>query len=151
MELDDLYQELILDHHKHPRGRGTIIAPDGQESLFNPLCGDEVRVSIKQKVGAESLEQVAFDGQGCSISQASASMMSELCQGQSIEKAHELVQLFTKMMKGEASSEEIKELGDAVSLEGVQKFAARIKCAMLAWEAMEKCLGQLKSKHSSAA
>jgi len=147
MNLDELYQELILDHHRNPRGRGVLVAADATSSLFNPLCGDEVSIAVKHRDGR--LGQIAFDGHGCSISQASASMMTELCQGRSLEEAHSLVQAFTRMMKGEADPAELERLGDAVALEGVQRFAARIKCAMLAWEAMEQCLAKLKATSES--
>ena len=137
--LDELYQEVILDHFKHPRCKGCLSNPSATSSLFNPLCGDKISVSVL--VDEKGIvRELAFVGQGCSISQASASMMSSLCKGKSIEEVKGLAQLFRKMMRGETPEGSAELLGDAVALEGVRKFSARIKCAVLAWEAIEKCL-----------
>ena len=138
MELDELYQEVILDHFKKPRCRGRVLDPDSNVTLFNPLCGDSVDVSVRIQDG--KIQEVKFDGSGCSISQASASIMSELCVGKSLADALKLSSLFSAMMRGEKSVDELEALGDAVVLEGVRKFSARVKCAALAWEALEKCL-----------
>ena len=136
--LDDLYQELILDHHRNPRCHGTIDAPDVAASLFNPLCGDEVVLHLRLNDGV--VEDIRFSGHGCSISQASASMMGELCKGKTLAEVQALCSLFLQMMLGKRQGSELDELGDAVALEGVQKFPARIRCAMLAWEALEQGL-----------
>ena len=151
-DLQSLYQELIIDHYKNPRCQGTLECPDAQCALLNPLCGDEVSVQIELSADSSAgsaasssessseISRVRFHGKGCSISQASASMMSELCEGKSVEDARSLVSTFTLMLKDQLDEEELVQLGDAASLQGVKKFAARIKCAMLGWEALEKCL-----------
>ncbi len=143
MELDQLYQEVILDHHKHPRCKGCLNCPDANCSLRNPLCGDQIEVAMNVK--DHSVSEIRFTGHGCAISQASASMMSDLCRGKSIEEVSQLVAHFRAMMRGEKSAEELEVLGDAIALEGVKNFSARVKCAMLAWEALEKCIANLKT------
>jgi len=149
MDLEELYQELILDHAKHPRCKGAIEHPDAKASLLNPLCGDEVTLTLKYREG--KVGELCFDGQGCAISQASASMMAELCKGQPVEQVQSLLQQFMAVMRGEKAAEDCPDLGDAASLEGVQRFPARIKCATLAWEAINKCLVQLSSPEISGA
>lgn len=138
MDSDELYQELIVDHSKHPRCFGTLISPDATINLLNPLCGDNINLEIKLRDG--NVHSIAFEGHGCSISQASTSMMSELCLGKSIEEVKAFIDIFHRMMKGEVTEEELDRLGDASALQGVQRFAARIKCAMLGWEALSQCL-----------
>ncbi len=142
MELEELYQEIIIDHAKHPRHSGSLEGADASASLLNPLCGDEVEVFLK--VDGGRVAELRFEGHGCSISQASASMMTELCQGKSFEELHEFFKLFLAMMKNEESGEKLEVLGDAKCLEGVKKFSARIKCATLGWEALEQCLKKLE-------
>lgn len=138
MNLNDIYQEVILDHYKNPRCKGCVHNCSSSCALFNPLCGDQVDVSVLVK--DDVIEEVAFTGHGCSISQSAASMMTELCKGKKTSEAGELCGLFKDMMRGEKSGDDLAELGDAVALEGVRRFSARVKCAMLAWEAMEKCI-----------
>ena len=145
-DLEELYQELIIDHFKNPRCKGSLDCPHAQCMLLNPLCGDEVKVQIEVVAAQGLVSKVRFNGKGCSISQASASMMSELCEGKSVAEARELVQCFTLMMKDQINSEELIQLGDAASLQGVKRFAARIRCAMLGWEALEKCLADTAEK-----
>ena len=143
MEVDELYQEVILDHHKNPRCKGCINCPDANCALKNPLCGDQIELGLN--VDNQTVSEIKFGGHGCAISQASASMMSDLCRGKTLEDASQLVTQFRLMMRGEKAGEELQALGDAVALEGVRKFSARVKCAMLAWEALEKCINDLKS------
>jgi len=147
MSIDDLYQEVILDHFRRPRCRGCVTHPDADSALYNPLCGDQINVGIK--LNQSVIEEIAFQGQGCSISQASASMMSELCRGKTIEEVDKLCAMFRELMRGERSADQLPELGDAVSLEGVRKFSARVKCAMLAWEAIANCVEEIKSKRGT--
>lgn len=155
MQLDDLYQEVILDHYKHPRCQGCLTASNAQALLFNPLCGDQIQLTLATQAesglqesasaggaAGEKITDIGFSGHGCSISQASASMMSELCKGKTKAQVRELIARFRELMRGEKTAEQAAELGDAVALEGVRKFSARVKCAMLAWEALEKCLEQ---------
>ena len=138
MELDELYQELLLDHFKHPRGKIAVTSPTCNCAMHNPLCGDNVEVFARVK--DSKIEEIGFQGSGCSISQASASMMTEVCKGITVEKAKELSSLFHQMMKEDLSEEKRVPLGDAASLSGVRKFAARIRCALLGWEALDRCL-----------
>lgn len=146
MEFDELYQEVILDHHRHPRCYGCINCPDASCALRNPLCGDHIDLSVSVKDG--NLEDIKFSGHGCAISQASASMMTDLCKGKPLELVGRLAHYFRSLMRGEKTAEEASELGDAVALEGVRRFSARVKCAMLAWEALEKCIGELGNNGS---
>jgi nitrogen fixation NifU-like protein len=144
MSLEELYQDLLLDHFKHPRCRGTLINPDAVSALRNPLCGDEVKLSLAFKDG--TISDIAFSGHGCSISQASASMMSELVKGMSVQSADEALASFRSLMQGK--DDEVKaELGDVSALAGVRKFSARIRCALLAWEALEICLKHALKKN----
>jgi nitrogen fixation NifU-like protein len=146
MQLDELYQEVILDHYKRPRCHGCLTSSNAQASLYNPLCGDQIQLTVAldaqdaAEKASNTISDLGFAGHGCSISQASASMMAEVCKGKSVEEAKELIQHFRDLMRGARTGDESPELGDAVALEGVRKFSARVKCAMLAWEALEKCL-----------
>jgi nitrogen fixation NifU-like protein len=144
MSLEDLYQEVILDHFRKPRCHACIAAPTQTATLYNPLCGDQIALTIK--LDGNKVAEIGFGGQGCSISQASASMMSELCHGKTLAEIRELIESFRAMMRGEKHGEDLPQLGDAAALEGVRKFSARVKCAMLAWEAIEKCLSDTLPK-----
>ncbi|MCI5065851.1 SUF system NifU family Fe-S cluster assembly protein [bacterium] len=146
MSSEELYQELIIDHYKNPRSYGVLDTPDAECSLLNPLCGDEITVTMS--ADGKAIESIRFSGKGCSISQASASMMTELCRGRSCEEALERLNLFSKMMKKEITEKELEELGDAAALQGVAKFAARIKCAMLPWDALAQCIKKVHQKVS---
>ncbi len=136
LPLDDIYQEVILDHFKNPRHKGVVECPSNTCALYNPLCGD--KVELFGVINKEKIEKIGFSGQGCSISQSSASMMSELCEGKTVEEVKKIVEEFKALMRGEKDPENSPELGDAVCLHGVRKFSARVRCAMLAWEAVEK-------------
>ncbi len=140
MSVDELYQEVLLDHFKHPRCQGTVGNPSGSAQLFNPLCGD--KISVMLRIEKDRVVEIAFTGSGCSISQAAASIMTELTQGKTLDEVRMLVATFRGLMRGERSADECSTIGDAIALEGVRKFSARVKCAMLAWEALEKCLEQ---------
>lgn len=136
MSLQSLYQELILQHYRRPRNRGEIEAPDATVHLHNPVCGDEIVLQLRVQEGR--IEQARFQGQGCSISQASASMMSQLVEGKSLEEAAALAARFTEMMHGSEEAAHDKSLGDLRALAGVSKFPVRIKCALLAWDALQE-------------
>ena len=138
--LDELYQEVLMDHFRRPRCAGCINNPSSAASLFNPLCGDQVHLSLR--IVNDTIEDMAFSGHGCSISQASASMMGELCKGKSVEEVRKIQSLFRGMMRGEKCEQECESLGDAAVLSGVRKFSARVKCAALAWEALDKCIDE---------
>ncbi len=135
--LDDLYQELILDHYRRKRGEGSLEQPSVAVDQTNPLCGDEVHVELGIEDGR--LVQLAHTGQGCSISQASVSMMSEALTGRSLEEALDLVEHFRLMMHGDVAGDE-ERLGDAIALEGVAKYPVRIKCALLGWMAAKDAI-----------
>lgn len=135
--LDDLYQELILDHYKKRRNRGTLDAPSIAVDHNNPLCGDQVHLEIL--IDGDRLADLAYTGDGCSISQASASMMSEAVIGASTVEALALVEHFRGVMHGDDTPDEDR-LGDAVALGGVAKFPARVKCALLSWMALKDAI-----------
>jgi nitrogen fixation protein NifU and related proteins len=135
--LDDLYQELILDHYRRKRGEGSLDSPTVAVDQNNPLCGDEVHVEMAIEDGR--VVELAHSGQGCSISQASASMMSEAITGRTLEEALDLVEHFRRMMHGAEPGDE-ERLGDAIALEGVAKYPVRVKCALLGWMAAKDAI-----------
>ncbi len=126
--LDDLYRDIILDHYRNPRNRGRLTEPDVATQGANPLCGDEIEVSLIISDGR--VEDVRFEGKGCSISQASASMMTEGVKGKTVAEVRDLVAQFKGMMQGHYEPEE-DELGDLEALQGVRKYPVRVKCALL--------------------
>lgn len=138
MALDALYQEVIMEHYRRPRNKGELEAPTVSVDLNNPLCGDEITLDLLIEEGR--VADVRFRGRGCSISQASASMMTQSVKGMAVEEAEALLDNVHRMLKGEPFAEE--GLGDLVALQGVAKFPVRIKCALLAWEALDKGLHQ---------
>lgn len=137
-ELSALYQEMILDHYRKPRNKGTMENADRSVAMRNPMCGDEVDLQVA--FGENEIADVKFTGRGCSISQASASMMTQLVKGKSPEEAEELRKKFREMVMGDASLANDKSLGSLRSLVGVSKFPARVKCALLAWNALEEAI-----------
>jgi nitrogen fixation NifU-like protein len=142
-ELDDLYRDIIIDHYRHPRHRGHLDAPSAAHEGLNPLCGDEVTVEVK--VDGERLADIAYTGSGCSISQSSASMMTEAVEGKSLEHTRRMINDFTAMMRG-ADDIDPDALGDLEALSGVRRFPVRIKCATLAWHTLDEALNSaLKS------
>jgi nitrogen fixation NifU-like protein len=141
--LDDLYQELILDHYKNRRNRGTLDAPSAAVDHNNPLCGDEIHLEILLDDGR--LADIRHTGNGCSISQASASMMSEVVKGRSTDDALGLVEHFRSVMHGDEEPDEDR-LGDAIALGGVAKFPARVKCALLSWLALKDAIDTVEGR-----
>jgi nitrogen fixation NifU-like protein len=137
MSLDDLYKEVILDHYKNPRNKREVPGAPLTCSRNNPLCGDEITVFATVEDGA--IADVAFQGQGCSISQASASMLTESMKGKTLEEAGKLARDFREMMRGELDPDE-DEFGDLVALKGVAKFPIRVKCAELSWDVLQEAL-----------
>ena len=135
MSVDDLYREIILDHYRSTRNKRRGVEGAIAVKHDNPLCGDELHLAVDIQGG--SLSDVAFDGKGCSISQASASMMTEAVVGKSVKDALELAETIRLMMHGEHPGE---DLGDLMALEGVAKFPVRVKCALLAWMALKDAL-----------
>jgi nitrogen fixation NifU-like protein len=131
--LDALYQEIILDHYKHPHGRGLREPYDGEAHHVNPTCGDEITVRV-----ASDFSEISYDGLGCSISQASASVLHELLQGKAAPQIAGIHEAFVALMQGRGQVEPDEDvLGDAVAFAGVAKFPARVKCALLPWMAFK--------------
>ena len=137
-ELSALYQEMILDHYRKPRNKGTMENADRTVAMRNPLCGDEVDLQVS--LSPEGIADLKFTGRGCSISQASASMMTQLVKGKSAAEAEELRKKFRRMVMGEQSLASDPSLGSLRSLVGVARFPARVRCALLAWNALEKAI-----------
>jgi nitrogen fixation NifU-like protein len=144
--LDDLYRELILDHYRHPRNRGELEGRTTRVEGYNPLCGDEVEVDLLLDDGV--IKDVTFKGRGCSISQASSSMMTDAVKGRSKREALRLLEAFKKMMT-DPDMEPATELGDLEAFQGVAKFPVRVKCATLAWHVLEEGLETAGSKNGS--
>ena len=138
MSLDDLYREVILDHYRSPRNKRALPEADVDVHRNNPLCGDDITVHLVVKDGVA--QDVAFEGVGCSISQASASMMTDQITGKSLAEIEDMVMKFRSMMGGDESISD-DELGDLVALKGVTKYPVRIKCAVLAWDALQAGVG----------
>jgi nitrogen fixation NifU-like protein len=136
MDLTGLYQEIILDHYKHPRGKKLLEAPLGSAHHVNPTCGDEVTVEVATDSAGNLL--IGYEGQGCSISQASASVMAELLEGASVDVSAAAREAFVAMMHAQGNAEPDEEvLGDGVAFVGVAKYPARVKCALLPWMALQ--------------
>jgi nitrogen fixation NifU-like protein len=140
MQLDELYRRVIMDHYKSPRNQGRLDGESVSVDLHNPTCGD--RISLQLSVENGVVKNARFTGEGCSISLASASMMTDAIKGKNLEEALKLAEEFSRMMKGEPVEFEYEELE---ALSGVSKFPARIKCAMLAWNALRKGVEQVRS------
>lgn len=136
-KLDNLYRQVILDHSSHPHHRGTLTESTSRIELNNPTCGDVIELQVEVKEGI--IKNIAFNGNGCSISTASASMMTDAVMGKSVEEAQQLITDFSQLVQGK-DVKAIDQLGDAAMLSGVAKFPARIKCAALGWKALEKVM-----------
>ena len=148
--LEDLYREIILDHYRTPRNRGELPPPAAHAVGHNPLCGDEIDVYLQ--VEGDTVTDVKVAGQGCSISQSSASMMSQAVKGRSVAEVRALVRRFKGMMSieeqapdGDGMAEADIKLGDLEALQGVVKFPVRIKCATLAWNTLIEALAEATS------
>jgi nitrogen fixation NifU-like protein len=139
-ELDELYRDVILDHYRNPRHRGSLPAPTVSREGYNPLCGDEITLELAVDGGV--VEDVAIRGGGCSISQSSASMMAEAIVGKRLEEVEALFEGFTAMMTG-SDDVDFDSLGDLEALSGVRKFPVRVKCATLAWHTLHEALEAL--------
>ena len=139
-ELDDLYQDIILDHHRRPRNRGKLEEPSGVGEGFNPLCGDELTVFVK--MSGDKIADVKFIGQGCAISQSAASLMTIRIKGKTLPEARaEIADIKTLLLGENEPPIAVQErVGDAIALKGVRKFPARVKCATLSWHALEVAL-----------
>ena len=140
-----LYQELILDHYRRPRNRGTLPDADARAELRNPLCGDEVTVALRLDERGR-VAAARFTGAGCSISQASASMLTQLVTGRPLAEAEALRTLFARMLAGDAEAAGDPALGDLRALTGVARLPMRVKCAMLPWRAFEEAVKLMAGK-----
>ncbi|MBI3966589.1 MAG: SUF system NifU family Fe-S cluster assembly protein [Chloroflexi bacterium] len=140
---DELYREIILDHYKNPRHAGRLDPADLRAEGNNPLCGDEIEITVNLRDG--TIADIRFHGRGCSISQASASMMTENIVGKPIAEVEELVGLFKGMML-ENQEPDPERIGDLESLQGVKKYPVRIKCALLAWNTLLEALNEGSKK-----
>ena len=138
-EFDALYREIILDHYRNPRHHEPLPAPDVVAEGYNPLCGDEVELQLDFDNG--TIRDLSFRGRGCSISQASGSMLTDAVAGKPVEAAEHLIELFTAMIM-DPEAEPAEELGDLEALQGVAKFPVRVKCATLAWHTLGDGLKQ---------
>lgn len=134
--LGDLFQDIILEHYKRPRNKGTLEDATRHVHMNNPTCGDEVHLYLAVEDGV--VRDVAFEGEGCSISQSSISMMTQMLKGQPVEEGLKLAERFKEMMHGDADAAKDKSLRDARALAGVSKFPTRVKCALLGWNAFEE-------------
>lgn len=156
--LEDLYREIILDHYRSPRNRGELEVPPAHKTDgFNPLCGDEVSVFLDIDETTDTVRDIKISGQGCSISQASTSMMSAAVKGKSVAEARRLIRAFKALMsihesklEGEGDGSDLAadlegvSLGDLEALQGVVKFPVRIKCATLAWNTLQQGLDEVE-------
>ena len=139
-ELDDIYQDIIIDHYRNPRNKTKLPDPDLVSRGFNPFCGDEITLMINLAT-EDQVKAVSFTGQGCSISQASASILTELITGRRIKEIMEISEMFRSLVKGLAiDDEDLDKLGELEALKGVSKFPVRIKCALLPWSTLEDAI-----------
>ncbi len=137
MSLEELYKEVILDHYRTPRNKGRLDPHDVALERNNPLCGDEIELFVR--FDGDTVEGIRFEGKGCSISQASASMMTEKVEGLTVKESGALADSIKRMMAGEEEGD-VETLGDLVSLKGVVKYPVRIKCALLGWNTFLEAL-----------
>jgi nitrogen fixation NifU-like protein len=152
MELESMYQEIILEHYRHPLHAGLREPFDAQVQHVNPTCGDEVtlRVALKDSGGEPALADVSYDSLGCSISQASASVMADMVIGKTVSEAMAISDEFLRLMQSRGEGEPDEEvLGDAVAFEGVSRYPARIKCALLGWMAWKDATARALSERDA--
>jgi nitrogen fixation NifU-like protein len=135
---EDLYREIILDHYRHPRNAAHLDDVPEEMVHENPSCGDALKLEVRHEDGV--VASARFEGRGCAISMASASMMTELVRGRPVEEARALADAFIRVMRGEEPPERLEEWGDLAALGGVIQFPLRVKCATLAWHALRKSL-----------
>jgi nitrogen fixation NifU-like protein len=138
--LSSLYQEVILDHYRRPRNKGELEGSTHDVTMNNPLCGDVIELHLQ--VAGDRIEDARFEGRGCSISQAAASMMTGELEGRTVPEALALAEKFTRLMHGEDELQGDDDLGDLRALAGVSKFPVRIKCALLGFNCLEELVGE---------
>jgi len=149
---DDLYREVILDHYRRPRGRKVLQCPDVENEGLNPVCGDEVKISLKFE--GDRVKDVAVNGRGCAISTAAGSMLAEVLPGKTREEVEVLLQLVKRMMHEEINPTRLNEeidVGDLDALAGVRQFPVRVKCALLAWVTLAEALKTWKKEKDASA
>ena len=143
LRLEQMYQEVILDHYKHPQHRGLREPFGAQVYHVNPVCGDEVTLRVALSDDGERVVDVSYDGQGCSISQASTSVLTQQVIGQKVPEALKTIAAFTEMVSSRGTVEGDEDvLGDGIAFAGVAKYPARVKCALLGWMAFKDALAQ---------
>ena len=143
LSLSSLYQQLILDHYRNPRNKGDLPEKTVEIHMANPVCGDEIRLQLR--VENDRILDARHVGHGCSISQAAVSMMTNLIKGKELSEAEALARRFTDMMHGDEEPARDKEMGDLRALQGVSKFPVRIKCALLAFDALQEAIKKTRS------
>ncbi len=141
-DLDDLYMEIILDHYKSPRNRADLSHISDDETHENPSCGDTLKLEVHMGDDGR-IDSARFDGHGCAISTASASLMTERLPGKTAEEARQFIDVFLKVLRGGEPPSRLEEWGDLAVLGGVVQFPLRVKCATLAWHALDKTLEEL--------
>lgn len=142
MDLSQIYAELIVEHNQSGRNKRTLVSADIAERGHNPSCGDDIMLQLK--LSGDVIEEAAFVGSGCAISQASTSMMIDLIQGKTISESLESVELFLAMIKKEITNEEVlEELGDAMVMQNISNMPARVKCAVLAWHTLREAIKKI--------
>jgi len=145
----DLYQEIILDHYKHPHGRGLREPFDAEVHHVNPTCGDEV--TLRVALVDDKIADISYDGHGCSISQASASVLHELLTGSTVTESLAVIEEFTALMQSRGQREPDEDvLGDGIAFAGVSKYPARVKCALLSWMAFKDATAQAVAGRGAA-
>jgi nitrogen fixation protein NifU and related proteins len=148
MRLEQIYQDVILDHYKHPQHRGLREPFGAQVFHVNPVCGDEVTLRVTLADDGETVADVSYDGQGCSISQASTSVLTQQVIGQSVGEALKTITAFTEMVSSRGTVEgDENVLGDGIAFAGVAKYPARVKCALLGWMAFKDALAQASAEN----
>ena len=141
-DLDELYQDVLLDHYRNPRRTRRLESPDAEVDAINPFCGDEIHLQLL--MGDGRVSKISVTGQGCSISQAAGSLLAEIVDGKTAGEARELRELFRGLMTGEElTDEQADRLEDNLALQGVRRFPVRIKCALLSWSALSDALDEV--------
>ncbi|MDY3048316.1 MAG: SUF system NifU family Fe-S cluster assembly protein [Rothia sp. (in: high G+C Gram-positive bacteria)] len=148
--LEQLYQQIILEHSKQRSGEGLIEPAaglaTGSSHQYNPTCGDEINLRLILSPNGQQIESISWEGDGCSISMAAASVLAEMAPGMTLEEFSQMIDQFREMLRSRGTVQPDEEiLGDAAAFAGVSKFVARVKCAMLSWVAAEEALGQAKA------
>ena len=144
LNLNSLYQQLILDHYRKPRNKGELPEKTVEIHMANPVCGDEIRLQLQ--IEDDRIVDARHVGQGCSISQASVSMMTNILKGKELTDAEALADRFTAMMHGDEEPARDKAMGDLRALQGVSKFPVRIKCALLAFDALQEAIKKTRAE-----